>query len=158
MSFGYFAVVITCVKKREDNVRVYDKRQACFFCEKLYAKISRHYEHNHKDKSEVVEAFAHPLGSKERKKAIEKLRLQGNFHHNLRVLESKSGQLIVFRRPGEGEECSRDDFLPCPYCLGFMKKKDLWRHVKGYNFRRVDKDDDIDDDKSTRNFKLRASC
>ena len=104
MSFGYFAVVITCVKKREDNVRVYDKRQACFFCEKLYAKISRHYEHNHKDKSEVVEAFAHPLGSKERKKAIEKLRLQGNFHHNLRVLESKSGQLIVFRRPGEGEE------------------------------------------------------
>ncbi|XP_044180170.1 uncharacterized protein LOC114952155 isoform X4 [Acropora millepora] len=149
-------VVITCVKKREDNVRVYDKRQACFFCEKLYAKISRHYEHNHKDKSEVVEAFAHPLGSKERKKAIEKLRLQGNFHHNLRVLESKSGQLIVFRRPGEGEECSRDDFLPCPYCLGFMKKKDLWRHVKGCNFRRIDKDDDIDDDKKYQKLQTKS--
>lgn len=145
MSFGYFAVVITCVKKREDNARVYDKRQACFYCEKLYAKISRHYEHNHKDESEVVNAFAHPRGSKERKKAIEKLRLQGNFHHNLRVLESKSGQLIVIRRPGEGEECSLDDFLPCPHCLGFMKKKDLWRHVKGCNFRSGD--DDTADDK-----------
>ncbi|XP_068758091.1 uncharacterized protein [Montipora capricornis] len=138
-------VVITCVKKREDNARVYDKRQACFYCEKLYAKISRHYEHNHKDESEVVNAFAHPRGSKERKKAIEKLRLQGNFHHNLRVLESKSGQLIVIRRPGEGEECSLDDFLPCPHCLGFMKKKDLWRHVKGCNFRSGD--DDTADDK-----------
>ncbi|XP_068707933.1 uncharacterized protein [Montipora foliosa] len=139
------SMVITCVKKREDNARVYDKRQACFYCEKLYAKISRHYEHNYKDESEVVNAFAHPRGSKERKKAIEKLRLQGNFHHNLRVLESKSGQLIVIRRPGEGEECSLDDFLPCPHCLGFMKKKDLWRHVKGCNFRSGD--DDTADDK-----------
>ena len=88
----------------------------------------------------MVEAFAHPLGFKERKKATEKFRLQGNFHHTLRVLESKSGQLIVFRRPGEGEECSRDEFLRCPY---FMKKKDLWRHEKDCNVRR----DDIDDDK-----------
>ena len=116
----------------------------CFYSEKLHAKIFRHYEHNHKDESEVVNAFAHPCDSKEHKKAIEMLRLQGNFYHNLCMLESKSGQLIVIRRPGEGEECSVDYFLPCPHC-GFMKKKDLWRRVKGCIFRSGD--DDIGDDK-----------
>lgn len=141
-------VVITCVKKKEGNARVYDKRQACFFCEKLYAKISRHLERQHSDESEVAKAFAHPRSSKERKKALEKLRLQGNFHHNLRVLESKSGQLIVMRRPGGEEECSQDDFLPCPDCLGFLKRKDLWRHVKVCNFRSTGShvDDDEGDD------------
>ncbi|XP_068720834.1 uncharacterized protein [Montipora capricornis] len=146
-------VVMTCVKK-EGNARVYDKRQACFFIEKLYAKISRHYEHNHKDESEVVNAFAHPRSSKERKKALEKLRLQGNFHHNLRVLESKSGQLIVMRRPGVEEECSQDDFLPCPDCLGFLKRKDLWRHVKVCNFRSGD--DDTADDKKYQKLQTKS--
>ena len=65
------------------------------------------------------------------------------------MLESKSGQLIVFRRPGEGEECSRDEFLPCPY---FMKKKDLWRHKKGCNVRR----DDIDDDKKYQKLQTKS--
>ena len=148
VSLGCFAVVITCVKKKEGNARVYDKRQACFFCEKLYAKISRHLERQHSDESEVAKAFAHPRSSKERKKALEKLRLLGNFHHNLRVLESKSGQLIVMRRPGVEEECSQDDFLPCPDCLGFLKRKDLWRHVKVCNFRSTGShvDDDEGDD------------
>jgi len=129
-----------------DNARVYDKRQACYYCEKLYAKISRHYEHSHKDESEVAEAFAYPRGSKDRKKALEKLRLQGNFYHNLRVLESKSGQLIVMRRPGKDENCFQDDFLPCTHCLGFVKKRDLWRHTKICTFKSGEKGDDDGDD------------
>lgn len=55
------------------NTRVYDERQACYYCEKLYAKMSRHFEHSHKDESKVVEAFAYPQGSKDRKKGLEKL-------------------------------------------------------------------------------------
>ena len=64
------------------------------------------------------------------------------------MLESKSGQLIVMRRPGVEEECSRDDFLPCPDCLGLLKRKDLWRHVKVCNFRSTGShvDDDEGDD------------
>ena len=110
--------------------------------------MSCHLERQHSDESEVAKAFARQCSSKERKKAFEKLCLQGNFHHNLRVLELKSGQLIVMRRPEVEEECSQDDFLPCPDCLGFWKRKDLWRHVKVCNFRSTGShvDDDEGDD------------
>jgi hypothetical protein len=112
----------------------------------LCAKIARHYEHLHKDEAEVAEAFAYPRGSKDRKSALEKLRLRGNFHHNLRVLECKSGQLIVMRRPGEEEDCSQDDYLPCIHCLGFVKRKDLWRHSKACNFKSGEENDKADKD------------
>ena len=65
------------------------------------------------------------------------------------MLESKSGQFIVFRRPGEGEECSCDEFLRCPY---FMKKIDLLRHEKGCNVRC----DDIDDDKKYQKLQTKS--
>lgn len=101
----------------------------------MYPKIARHYEHSHKNETEVAKAFAFKTGSKERKKALEKLRLQGNYHHNLRVLESKRGQLIVMRRPPEDTECSPEDYLPCIHCLGFVRRQELWRHVKVCSFR-----------------------
>ena len=33
----------------------------------------------------------------------------------------ESGQLIVMRRPGEEEECSQDDYLPCIHSLRLVK-------------------------------------
>ena len=57
------------------------------------------------------------------------------------MLECKTGQLIVMRRPGEDEECSQDDYLPCIYCLGFVKRRDLWRHNKTCSFKKGDEDD-----------------
>jgi len=39
----------------------------------------------------------------------------------------ESGQLIVMRTPGEEEDCSQDDCLPCIHSLRFVKIKDLWR-------------------------------
>ena len=96
--------------------------------------------------------------SKELKKALEKLCLQDNFHHNLHVLESKSGQLIVRQGPGVEEERSQDDFLPCPDCLGFLKRKDLWRHVKVCNFRSTGShvDDDEGDDMKYQRFQTKS--
>ena len=46
----------------------------------------------------------------------------------MNVLETGDGEFIVVRRPGEEETCSIDDFLPCEFCLGFMKRWDLWKH------------------------------
>ena len=112
----------------------------------MCAKIARHYEHNHKDEAEVAEAFAYPRGSKDRKKALEKLRLRGNFPHNLRILECNKGQLIVMRRPEEEEDCCQDDYLPCVHCLGFVKRKDLWTHNKACNFKSGDENDKADKD------------
>lgn len=91
--------------------------------------MARHYLTVHEDESEVVRFIDLPLG-KERKKQLERLRLMGNYYHNLKVLDKKSGQLIVVRRPTKHETCDHSDFLPCPNCLGFFRKKELWKHSK----------------------------
>ena len=67
---------------------------------------------------------------------LEKLRLLGNYHHNLTALETGKGELIVMRRPSSsGEKSSPEDFLPCPSCFGFLKRHDLWKHAKSCKFR-----------------------
>ena len=73
--------------------------------------------------------------SSERKKCLTKLRLKGDYHHNMNVLETGDGEFIVVRRPGEEETCSIDDFLPCEFCLGFMKRWDLWKHQLTCEFK-----------------------
>jgi hypothetical protein len=56
-----------------------------------------------------------------------KLRLKGDYHHNMRILEIGDGELIVVRRPGQGDTYSIHNFLPCEFCLGFKKRCDLWK-------------------------------
>ena len=82
----------------------------------------------HKGEEEVRQAMTHHKNSSERKKSLTTLRLKGDYHHNMRSLETGDGELIVVRRPGENESCTIDDFLPCEFCLGFMKRWDLWKH------------------------------
>ena len=49
---------------------------------------AQHYDHHHHvHEAEVAEQFAYPLNSKDRKKALENMWLQGTFHHNLRVMK-----------------------------------------------------------------------
>ena len=35
----------------------------------------------------------------------------------------------VIRRPNPSEKISYHQFLPCTHCLGFVQKKELWRHT-----------------------------
>lgn len=130
--------------KTEDSTRVYDKKQACYYCEKIVAKIARHYMTVHKDKAEVCKALSYPKKSSERQRELERLRLRGNYHHNIKVIETKKGPFIPVRRPTENENLNVSDFLPCPSCLGFFKRIDLWKHNKTCNFRnsKVRNDDD----------------
>ena len=58
--------------------------------------------------------------------ALEFLKNKGNYMHNVKVIREKIGQLIVIRRPTT--TVSYKEFLPCPKCLGFLGRKDLWRH------------------------------
>ncbi|XP_068694511.1 uncharacterized protein [Montipora foliosa] len=134
-NMSHSAVSVPCAKKNESNTRVYDKRQACFYCGVLVSKIARHYELKHKTERDVAIALSFNKRSPTRKKHLEKLRLLGNYHHNLNVLETGKGELIVFRRPTSGKECSPSDFLPCNYCLGFIRRQELWKHVKLCKFK-----------------------
>ena len=78
----------------------------------------------------------------------------GNYNHNVQVLETGVGELILARRPSEGVEACPEDFLPCPCCLGFFKKDELWRHSKTCDFKlEEDKGEDAseEDKKSKKN-------
>ena len=118
--------------------RIYDKRQACYYCAELKSKIARHYEGKHGNEREVAIALSYEKGSPQRLKHLEKLRLSGNYHHNLNVLETGSGQLIVVRRPSNTEKCNPDDYLPCTFCLGFIRRQDLWKHANNCQFKPKD--------------------
>ena len=75
------------------------KNPSCFFYEKYYLKLARHYEQVHSDEDEVKLALKFPLKSKERKQRFAKLWKMGNFNYNMQVLENKEGKLMVDRRP-----------------------------------------------------------
>ena len=130
---------LRCAQTSRDKKRVYDKRQACYYCGTLFSKIARHYELKHHSEREVAIALSFNKGSPERKRHLEKLRLLGNYHHNLTVLETGKGELIVMRRPSStSEKSSPEDFLPYPSCCGFLKRQDLWKHAKSCKFKPQD--------------------
>ncbi|KAG7472086.1 hypothetical protein MATL_G00104710 [Megalops atlanticus] len=108
--------------------RVYSKRHYCLYCCKPYAKMARHLEHAHEDKSDVAKALSLPKGSKERKKVLDYIRNRGNFAHNAAVMESGKGELVPCRRPPK--KAQGKEFMHCAYCQSLLTKKALWRHMR----------------------------
>lgn len=126
---------VNCAKKTLNNSRIYDRRHACFYCGELCTKIARHLTTKHKSEEEVVKALSFRKNSSERKKQLAKLRLRGDYHHNMTTLETGEGELIVVRRPGQDMKCSVNNFLACEYCLGFIKHDELWKHQNACEFK-----------------------
>lgn len=91
----------------------------------------------HSNEPAVAKILAKPKKSQERKGMWTLLRNRGNFEHNIKALMT-GGSLIVDRRPSQ--EKPVDDFLPCPYCLAFIGKDDIWRHTKNCPFVDVERD------------------
>jgi len=112
---------------------VYDKLHACYFCNKLVTNIWRHYESVYDKKLLVKKICALPKTDSSRAEEIARLRLLGDYHHNLNVLCSKRGQLIVVRRP-RSDRTDHSDFLSCTACKGFFLRTELWRHCKSCLF------------------------
>ncbi|XP_067284389.1 uncharacterized protein [Pseudorasbora parva] len=103
----------------------------CYVCKKPQAKISRHFKNHQDSETEIATAFSLPKHSQERRRLLEKLRNRGNYEHNQEVMESKSGQLKVRRRPGRSEiELSAKTHVHCVYCKGLYVRKELWRHTQ----------------------------
>jgi len=129
------SVSLRCAQRNENRTRIYDKKQACYYCGKLLTKVARHYEQKHESEREVAIALSFNKGSPNRKKHLEKLRLLGNYHHNMTVLKVGKGELIVSRRPSTTERCNPNDFFPCEHCLGFIRRQKLFKHVKSCKFK-----------------------
>ncbi|RXG70301.1 hypothetical protein Avbf_07451 [Armadillidium vulgare] len=90
------------------------KKQACLYCWKLVSKIGRHLVEVHYDKIEVKKIISMPVNSEERRWSLRKLRLEGNFHHNISVLKQKQGKFIVQKQiKRKGSPCKPEDYVPC---------------------------------------------
>jgi len=108
---------------------VHDKRHACYYCDMLVTNIGRHYQEIHSAEAEVKQ-LCQTGNKKEKQFQLSKLRLLGDYHHNLKVIQTQKGLMILVRRPSHGHTPDVGDYLPCTLCLGFLHRKDLWRHIK----------------------------
>ena len=95
------------------------KKQACLYCGELMSKLPRHMTRRHPTEKDVVASW-------------HKLRSRGNYHHNMTVMDVGKGNIIVARKPNQsGRNIDTEDFLPCPYCHGFYRRQELWKHTNG---------------------------
>jgi len=85
----------------------------------MVTNIWRHYENVHSKEPQVEKILALPKDGIHRSKEITRLRLSGDYYHNLNVLQTKSGNLVVVRRPKD-VVVDYSDFLPCTGCRGFF--------------------------------------
>lgn len=136
------------------DMRIYDKVQSCYFCNKKLLKMARHLELCHKKEPEVAKIIVLKKGSSERREGFNKLIRLGNFYHNSEVLSTGKGELILLRRPSENEhhKLNPNNYGPCPDCLGFIEKKYLWLHSRRCKYRNKGKKESF-----KRNIKAESS-
>lgn len=123
---AFFSLLIAGVVIESTNnsgSRKWDKKNYCYFCEKPQSKIWRHIRDQHGDEHEVAEILAQPSHSQH---LISRLRNQGNHKHNIEVLKSGQGKLIVAYR--QSHEAEPKDYSPCPTCYAYLVTKEMWRH------------------------------
>lgn len=104
-----------------------DKPHWCLFCDKSTTKLRRHFLSFHKGERDLS-PYLNATKSK-RNVELSKLRNLGDHMHNRSVWEKGTGEIVVKRkgRAERGAKCV-EEFVPCPDCLGYYHKKDLWRH------------------------------
>ncbi|XP_044197365.1 uncharacterized protein LOC122973719 [Thunnus albacares] len=117
---------VTVKRTWSGGKRRWNKKHYCVFCRRPQVKIARHLLRKHADQQEVVAASTLPTGSKERHLLLEQLRCKGNYLHNIEVIRQGSGEIVPCRQPSEDVDAR--NYLPCPLCLGFFLRADLWKH------------------------------
>ncbi|XP_068444311.1 uncharacterized protein [Clinocottus analis] len=117
---------VTVKRTLSGGRRRWDKKHYCVFCRRPQVKIARHLLSKHSDQQEVKAAGELPPGSKQRHLLLEHLRCRGNYMHNIEVIRQGTGEIVPWRQPSEDVDAR--NYLPCPLCLGFFLRADLWKH------------------------------
>ncbi|KAJ3650275.1 hypothetical protein Zmor_021973 [Zophobas morio] len=125
-------VSVTYNRKTKTGDRVYDKKHVCYFCYKSIGKITRHLIIMHSKEIEVARLLSLDAKSAERKEGFLCILRAGDYYHNIEVLTSRKGNLILSRRPNDKDSLLYKKYGPCPNCLGFFLISNLWHHIK-YN-------------------------
>ncbi|OWF49392.1 hypothetical protein KP79_PYT01076 [Mizuhopecten yessoensis] len=140
----------TNLGKRKKSDRVYNSTHPCPLCDKTVTNFSHHIlSKKHANDADVTKIGT--LSGKEKKVAIQKMRLKGSHKHNMKVLKEKKGEIFLLRRSSNkktdgvlGEEDEEEDenqsdcmatfdmskYGPCPECLGWVLLKSIKRHMK----------------------------
>ncbi|KAK4886437.1 hypothetical protein RN001_002708 [Aquatica leii] len=120
------------ISEKINGKRIRNKRNWCPYCLNAFQNMARHFEQRHENEIDVAKVLAMKKRSKERKEAFSYIIRAGNFSHNCEVLSCKKGELVLVRRPAEIEAVTYTfaEFGPCPNCLGFMVKKQLYLHIR----------------------------
>ena len=103
------------MSSNKEHQRIYDKKNYCLYCEKPFAKLTRHLKQKHADNVEVAKALAHSQGSTMHRLLLEKIWNMGNYHHNCSVLSSGNGLIIPKRQATYPSTAT--DYLPCKFCF-----------------------------------------
>lgn len=123
-----------CNPVAKSGKRNWAKQHACLFCQKQISKMARHLQSCHLSEKEIRPIMSLDKKSKERRRMFDNLTRMGDFYSNLKVLETGTGELQVLRRPTAQTDyvqvAEPKEYTPCPGCLGFVVKRDLWRHAK----------------------------
>lgn len=95
----------------------WNKKNYCKFCGKAVCKLSRYIESAHITAEEVERITALPLKSRERRKLQEKVKREGNYLHNQKVIKTKKGHIMPQMRTASYTPTSRaTNYLPCVHC------------------------------------------
>ena len=105
------------ISKSTPEKRHYDKMFACFYCSKIVLKMSSYLLSIHGDEKDVKKIKMLDVGCEDRKILLEKIRLKGNFIHNMKVLNEGRGTILVTRRTKKNEFQIKD-YLPCIFVMG----------------------------------------
>lgn len=110
-----------------------NKEHACCYCNKVMKNLARHFQHVHSEELEVAKLLTIERKSQTRRNGFIELARRGDYYHNMNVLATEKGSLILVRQPTKKDgfkSYSYRNYGPCPDCLGFMLKKHLWLHKK----------------------------
>ena len=107
----------------------YDKIHYCTFCgNQICSKISRHLLNVHVGEMAVKGILCMPKGSRQQRRTkLQRLTDEGNFKHNITVMQKGEGEIVVGKRTVDKSAC---DYTVCEFCKRFESKKNLWRHMK----------------------------
>ena len=107
----------------KDVCRKYDKKSYCYFCQKPQLKLARHLRTVHKCEEEV-EKYINTNDFASKNQQLMKLRNMGNHEHNLKVIQKRTGELVVQHRPTT-KDADYTEYVPCKYCFAYFVKTSL---------------------------------
>jgi len=152
-------------KVKAGQTRRYDNVNSCYFCQKLVPGLVRHYLCWHSDEVRIKNITLLPKKSKERLAQWDLLQHEGNFKHNVQVLKTGVGSLIVARRELELNKLHRkfNQFLPCEFCFKFIICSALWEHVRTCRVKLCRSQDPLHNDQydncnKENNARVRSRC